>query len=173
MSEKRFLLDCKVEQVFYKDVHDIPLQALRIKRRNRKWFEPTHQIKWRVVSDVELTILGCDDETVYRLKLPKGMITNLASRPWYTGLVIPRSHPGQNIAFVAHDLLYEKNRLTNSINGKKVQCSRFFADQLMRRALIDRGAPRWRTDVIYDAVRLFGEATWRKYRARDNAPPPA
>ena len=172
MSLDRTLLDCDVEQVIYHDIYDVPLQALRIPRDNGRWYESKYKTRWRVVEDVDLLIVGCDKK-VYQLTIPKGMVTNLASRPWYTAFLIPRSQPGHYIAFVAHDYLYEFNTVIRIDNDEPVNVSRYFADQLMRRVLIDKDAPRWRTDAMYEAVRQFGAKTWKRYRARDHAPTPA
>jgi len=86
-------------------------------------------------------------ESMLRVEIPAGTLTDLASTPRWAWPVFPPS--GQwNRAAILHDYLCSES----------VDCGRFLADALFRVAMADVGVPVWRRTIMYFAVRLY--STW-------------
>jgi hypothetical protein len=81
--------------------------------------------------------------------VPKGFVTDFASIPRGLWNLFPcdgRHSP----AAVIHDFLYSGTHT-----------SRFLADAIFREVMTELQVPRWRRDLMYFAVRLFG---WRCFK---------
>ena len=101
---------------------------------------------WRLVEDYAGDICG------FQFVIPAGFITDGAS--------IPRSlwricgHPMSTKRFpiaLVHDWLYSGN----------VPCTREFADSVYRDGLVLLGFPKWKANLEYYMLRLFGGSRWK------------
>ena len=96
------------------------------------------------------------DEKFGELSIPQitrgeklyGFVTDGASIPRFAWPII--GTPEQfDMAAVIHDYLY------------CVKCfSRRDCDEILRRALLDMDCPKWKAEVMFCAVRLFGGSVW-------------
>ena len=97
---------------------------------------------------------GSEDSN-FIIHVPSGFKTDLASTPFFAwSLGFPKW--GQySKAAVVHDYLYQSKLV-----------DRATADAIFREAMGVLGVPRWKANVMYSAVRLFG---WLGY-AKNNLP---
>lgn len=110
--------------------------------------------------------LGCD--VIYKsdiygeFKTPKKFVTDLASIPRFLPLALQSGDAAP--AAIIHDGRYAFQ-----------DCSKAVADKLLREAALSLGVPKWKADLFYWAVRLFGGSAWKKCvdakRKNDSNPP--
>jgi len=103
--------------------------------------------KWRLVERFTYHI-GTKD-SVNKITVPKGFVTDFASSPFFVWWVIP-PWGRYSKAAVLHDFCYQTHWGT-----------RKEADELFREAMIVLGVRPWRVFLMYWGVRLFGFLAWR------------
>lgn len=89
------------------------------------------------------------------IEVPVGFLTNGASIPRIIWIFLSPTDPDILYASYVHDLLYA---LQGRIPGRilsKLQC-----DQIIRELMIAIGAPKWKANVVFTALLLFGYPAW-------------
>ena len=94
----------------------------------------------------------------FYIVVPTGFTTDYASIPEF----VPRFILDQDDAYireaaVIHDYLY------STLSGN--QLSRYMADVILYEGMITLGAPRWKAELVYLAVRTFGWLFYKKDKA--------
>ncbi len=92
------------------------------------------------------------------LTVPKGLLTDLTSSPWFARSIVGKV--GRHLeAAIVHDFLYGSTQglLANSQN-------RAFADALFNAGMKASEVPRWRRWLAYRTVRAFGGKSFREGR---------
>ena len=69
------------------------------------------------------------------------------------GILSPAIDPNSLIASIIHDWIYDTHVLT-----------RAQADKYFRKRLIEDGFPRWKAELSYIGVRVFGGSHWSNAR---------
>lgn len=93
------------------------------------------------------------DEDWHQVTVPAGMLTDLASVPWFARWLVGRV--GRHLeAAIIHDFLYVAHRWDGDQAVQRAK--RGFADKLMYQAMRDAGVNMVAAFAIYLAVRLFG-----------------
>lgn len=105
---------------------------------------PTRNLLFRLECDViyKSDIYG-------EFKTPKKFVTDLASIPRFLPLSLQSGDAAP--AAIIHDGRYAFQ-----------DCSKEVADKLLREAALSLGVPKWKANMFYWAVRLFGSAAWKK-----------
>jgi putative uncharacterized protein FNV0804 len=88
----------------------------------------------------------------YRITVPKGFITDLASVPRSFWIIFP-PFGKYTPAAVIHDFLYSKYN-TTGIN-------RTLSDKIFLHIMKELGVGFLKRNAMYRAVRLFGETSWK------------
>lgn len=91
------------------------------------------------------------------ISVPKGMLTDFASVPRFAENVIPNDDPDVLYPSVIHDFLYSKES-----SAAFPDVNRDDADHVLLEAMRSIGAPAWKADMIFTAVRVGGESHFRK-----------
>lgn len=102
--------------------------------------------RWRLVFSFQYH-LGTEYSNDF-ISVPAGFVTDFASTPppiWW--LIPPWGKYGK--AAIVHDYLYQTGQRT-----------RLEADDIFKEAMTVLGVARWRIEVMYRAVRLFGWLAW-------------
>lgn len=68
-------------------------------------------------------------------------------------IISPQYSPVTLFPSICHDWLYDNPVV-----------SRETADKWYHQALIENGYPKWKSKLVYDAVRIFGKSHWRQLR---------
>ena len=126
--------------------------------------------RWLTVA--ELKARGLDTEKSYAvllsplyfqvpggplIEIPAGLITDFASVPRIFWSVFPPYDPYYGAPAVLHDFGYSTQG-TFELPGFKLPRSE--VDQLFLEAMTLQDTERWRRNLMYAAVRLFGASTW-------------
>lgn len=93
------------------------------------------------------------------LRVQAGFVTDFNSVPLGLWNLLPPVCFGE--AAVAHDKLYQEGTWLG------LPIDRGTADRVHREFVIWKGAPGWKVRAYYFGLRLFGWATWQKYRRAD------
>lgn len=94
------------------------------------------------------------------LTIPKGFTTDFGSVPQIVRPII--SNTGKyNESYLLHDYCYSKDYVGPEVSKED-------ADTLLWLNLLDAGMNELKADLVYDAVKLFGESHWRKDEDTDN-----
>lgn len=89
---------------------------------------------------------------ILTVTVPAGFSTDFGSVPKYARWLV--SGIGlYDPAYVLHDYLYTTGNIV----------SRYEADKLLRRYIIDLGGPKWEANVVFAACRLGGSSHWAEY----------
>ena len=64
-------------------------------------------------------------------------------------IISPQYSPITLFPSICHDWLYDNHVV-----------SRIVADKWYQQALIENGYPEWKSELVYDAVRMFGKSHW-------------
>jgi len=99
------------------------------------------------------------------ITVPVGYITDFASVPRIFWSIFPPFDPYYGAPAVIHDFGYS----TQGTFLCGASFNRAAVDRLFLDAMVVQDTERWRRDVIYRAVRLFGGSTWsaKHTRAKD------
>ncbi len=93
-----------------------------------------------------------------RIDVPFNFITDFASVPkLFWNILPPWGKYGR--AAIIHDYLYFTLGLDDIYSRK--ECDKIFLE-----AMVTSGAWRWKRQIMYYAVRLFGWFAWNKYKRR-------
>lgn len=95
------------------------------------------------------------------LTVPAGMLTDLASVPWWARRLINRVGPHLE-ASIVHDWLYIAWQSLS--DGQPQRQDRDFADLVLLAGMEAAEVPAWKRTVIYRAVRIGG---WGTYQERE------
>ena len=93
--------------------------------------------------------------------VPPDFITDLASIPRIFHFLLPVNDK-HRAAAVLHDWLYE--------NADNDRYTRAAIDYVFYRAMLDSGVAKWKAEIIYAAVRLFGGTTKRETENEQDRP---
>ena len=102
---------------------------------------------WELSKDWHVTVRGVE------ATLPKGFLTDGASIPRILWRVC--GHPMTTkriIPAIVHDAIYA---------GTILGFTRQEADEIFRDGIIEAGWPKWKANIEYAALRLFGSTHWR------------
>lgn len=110
-------------------------------------------IHWKLVKP--FTFWYEDETGRYEINVPAGFITDFASVPRLFWVILPPTGRYGKAA-VVHDFLYKEGQLPRK------QCDKIFLE-----AMMVLGVSKWKRQIMYWAVRLFGMPFYRKscYRA--------
>ena len=64
-------------------------------------------------------------------------------------IISPQFYPVTLFPSICHDWLYDNHVVSREI-----------ADKWYYHALIENGYPKWKSKLVYDAVRIFGKSHW-------------
>ena len=88
------------------------------------------------------------------ITVPKGFVTDFASVPkLFWNIVAPTGK--HSFAAIVHDWLYYQGKVAD---GKP--CTKAFADLVFREAMREAGINRVRRQIMYLAVKWFGNGVW-------------
>ncbi len=90
------------------------------------------------------------------ITVPKGFLTDLASVPWPTSMLIPKSGKF-NQAAVLHDYLYTIQTRPRS------ECDKIFLESMK-----NLGVNWFLRGIMYRAVRIGGGFVWKKKKTNQN-----
>ena len=115
--------------------------------------QPIRPVPLTPVGDGQDSVLVADlkyqiGSTNFVIVVPAGFVTDFASTPRAIWAVLPPVGPYQ-LAAVVHDFLYWDQA-----------CTRQQADDLLRVAMAESKVKPFERDVIWQAVRKFGETAW-------------
>jgi hypothetical protein len=83
--------------------------------------------------------------------IESGYRSNGMSVPhWLWSVISPQYSPVTLFPSICHDWLYDNHVVP-----------RITADKWYHQALIENGYPKWKSKLVYDAVRIFGKSHWR------------
>jgi hypothetical protein len=143
------------------DFHDaliVRREIAAVKLRNGKGnadfiLQEAYRISYRIAGQAR--------DQRYIVEVPRGMLTDLSSVPWFARLFI--SQVGLHLeASIVHDFLYVA---WQDVPGRGARRrDRLFADKVLLAGMIDARVSRLQRFAIYWAVRLFGRRT---YETRD------
>ena len=91
------------------------------------------------------------------IQVPKGFVADFASIPRLLRIFIPKVGL-YNKAAVLHDYAYQKHL---KVKGFWWFFTRRDADLLLLDAMTDLGVKKWKRNIMYRAVRIFGFLSWR------------
>lgn len=91
------------------------------------------------------------------IQVPKGFVTDFASIPRLLRIFIPKLGL-YNKAAVLHDYAYQKHL---KVKDFWWFFTRRDADLLLLDAMTDLGVKKWKRNIMYRAVRIFGFLSWR------------
>ncbi|MEN9854974.1 MAG: hypothetical protein RLZZ157_100 [Pseudomonadota bacterium] len=111
---------------------------------------------WRLLEPLEFRLFGLN--SAYRLTVPAGFETDLASVPWFVRGIIPASGPWQRAAIV-HDWLYATK---GTFFHEHYPCrrARLCSDYAFFVAMQAADVPNVICYLMWKAVRLFGWTGW-------------
>lgn len=89
--------------------------------------------------------------------VPKGFITDGASIPHLLWWSLSDTDPDILYASYAHDFLYSVHGMLPGVTVTKDQ-----ADNVLREQMLAIDTPRWKADLCYRAVHLFGGNPWNR-----------
>lgn len=149
---------------------DQPLVTVEKRVPVKRWFPWQSSVKG--VSQIYISFSAyarLEDGNTIKIDIPKGFITDFYSIPRLVRFLIPRSQVGWNQAAVVHDALYADNQAALFLESDRkwitgVPVSRHTADQVFLALMQQLEAPPVRTQLIYQGVRIGGEAVWNSYR---------
>jgi hypothetical protein len=102
--------------------------------------------RWRLVEPFEYHV--GEEGSGSMIRVPAGFETDFASVPRFFWRILPPwGRYGK--AAVVHDYLYGSHA-----------CTRERADEIFLEAMTVLGVPAWKRNVMYRAVRWFGQAAW-------------
>ena len=104
------------------------------------------------------------DGNLRKITVPSGMLTDLASVPWWGRWLVSRVGPHLE-ASIIHDFLYIAWQDLNGHGARRRD--RRFADEVMRVAMKKAEVGLVKRTIIFGAVRAFG---WTIYREREHSP---
>jgi hypothetical protein len=92
-----------------------------------------------------------------KITIPKGFITDGATIPRILWPILANTDPDILYASFIHDFLY-------AVHGKLPDrtLTKDQADNILREQMIVVGAPRWKADIVYRAVHIFGGFAYSK-----------
>ena len=97
------------------------------------------------------------DGTVREITVPEGMLTDLASIPWFARIFIGRVGPHLE-ASIVHDFLYIA---WQDLPGQGANSAdRKFADRLLLAGMQAAEVSWWKQAIVYLAVRFFGSSAY-------------
>lgn len=111
----------------------------------RKW-EVMHAIPWY------------DETRDWTVVVPAGFLTDFASIPRAVWPLLPKTGRTYTRPAVVHDWLYH----AGAVDGEPI--TRGYADQALKHAMQEEGAPWALRHLIHRAVRVGGWQVWRKRR---------
>lgn len=116
--------------------------------------QPITPVPMTPFADGQNSVLNADlnytiGDTKFTIVVPAGFVTDFASTPRAIWAVLPPADKYQ-LAAIVHDFLYWDQR-----------CTREQADALLRAAMAESKIEPSKRDVIWRAVRRFGETAWR------------
>ncbi len=89
---------------------------------------------------------------------PEGMVTDFASVPTFAKRIIDGDSPMILFPSIIHDAIYHfAGRMPDGRIFTRVE-----ADQILRDAMIDIGAPRHLAALVFSAVRVGGGFPWKR-----------
>lgn len=117
--------------------------------------------KWQLVDDLYYHVGNPNSEEVIIVK--EDFVTDGASVPWLFRLLIPKDGTYTPCAAL-HDALYKYKGIlpVGWFLGKPIIYSRKRCDEILYESMEVRGVPLWERVSMYQAVRLFGWASWNK-----------
>lgn len=105
---------------------------------------------WIVYKPIGWVPDAADGPEAVRVDVPRGYVTDLATVPWYLWSILNKTGRYGNAA-IYHDWLYWQQT-----------CTRAQADHVFDRAMHDMGVDAVTRNIVWVAVRLFGERYWRE-----------
>lgn len=123
-----------------------------------------------VAADYKVRYRLDDDPQDRFVTAPQGMLTDLASAPWFARAVIDKVGPHLE-ASIIHDFLYIA---WQDVDGRGARAEdREFADKLMRAAMVEAKVNPIKRGIIYFAVRSFvGRWVYEEENAERYRKPP-
>lgn len=109
---------------------------------------------WKVARQFEYHIGTEESEEV--IIVPEGFLTDFASSPRFTWIIIPPDGIYTQSA-VLHDFCYSKKLYTRK------KC-----DYIFYESMGVLGVPQSKRWIMWKSVRLFGKIGWNAYRRKDN-----
>ena len=111
-----------------------------------------------------------DDDLGIKIVVPKDFETDFNSSPRGTWNTFPPWEFPE--AGVVHDYIYRHPSGAYGRNKEPKNLSRGECDNLHRRVMHLLGAPWWKRQAMWAALRAGGWKPWKAYRAAELSPPP-
>ena len=106
------------------------------------WVTPLNERKWKLLRPFTYHVGSRNSRQV--IKVPKGFVTDYASVPWIFWQFLPAwGRYGKGA--VVHDYLYQHHLY-----------SRAMSDLIFKETMIAGGTSKWKANLMYWGVRLFG-----------------
>lgn len=118
---------------------------MKQKERSKLHIEYVDKKRYKILSP----LIYEDVESYIKVVVPSGFITNLSSVPRIPFIFTIFGGYG-DYASVFHDWLYHSKEL-----------SRKESDKIFKKLLIETGNSKWRSELMYLSVRLFGWLYWK------------
>lgn len=143
------------------DIEDFKFESPLILRRE------IDAVKMRGGKDDAEYVVGADYEVSFKIKgqvnrrtikVPKGMLTDLASVPRAAWALVAPVGPHLE-ASIVHDFLYIA---WQDLGIEARDIDREFADNVMHAGMVEAGVDRSQIVMIYSAVRAFGGPVYKK-----------
>lgn len=121
--------------------------------------------KFRVLETFEFHS-GVPDAGLF-VRCERGMLTDLASIPWFVRWLIPRLGKDAQGAVVHDKAYHDGGMLIRTHNVEKwVPVSRGMCDSLYYQAMIALKVGTFRREAIYRGLQVGGWVAWRRLRAK-------
>lgn len=145
---------------FWRDVQTVEFVSPLVLRRNIRGIKRgDHEVSY--ILDRAYRVTAVIDGVFWNITVPEGMLTDLASVPWWGRWFAGRV--GKHLeAAIVHDFLYIA---WQDIDGEvDMDAARLFADRVFLAGMKAAGVGWLRRTVMYSAVRVAGG---RLFRSRD------
>lgn len=90
-------------------------------------------------------------------QIPAGTLTDGASIPRLAWMVLSNTDPDILLPSYPHDYLYSLQGVLPDRRLTRMEC-----DLVLRELMLAIGAPSWKAEAVYAAVRAFGRAAWER-----------
>jgi hypothetical protein len=122
---------------------------------------------WKIINPEQkfYAIVGEDELSLqHYIIVSDGFNTDFASIPRFFWRILPPTGDGSKAEYgyaaVIHDWLYARHKTDRMTINRK------FADDVFLTLMISLKVEKWKRNVMYRAVRMFGWAVWNKWEKR-------
>lgn len=137
---------------YHSDLHLLRLKNASLDRKKKP------DADYIVAKDYTISFKLNDDEQM-TITVPKGLLTDLVSIPYFLRSIVGRVGPHLE-AGIVHDYLYYAWQDIPGYSAKK--SDRYFADRLLLEGMKKARFNLFKCYLVYTAIRLFGYHSYKK-----------